>query len=52
MLYFGLGAIYLVLVLTLGILTIRNGHWVLFIVGLFFPVTWLLGAVMRPRPRY
>jgi hypothetical protein len=51
-LYLGLGAIYIVLILTLGILTIRNGHWVLFIVGLFLPILWLLGAVLRPRPRY
>jgi hypothetical protein len=45
----GYGAIWLVLMVTLGILCIRNGHWVMFIVGLFLPFFWLIGAIMRPR---
>jgi hypothetical protein len=49
--YFGLGAIYLVLILTLGILTIRKGHWILFVVGFIFPLLWLIGAVMPPAGR-
>ena len=36
--YIGGGILYLVLLVTLGILCIRNGHWVLFIVGIFLPV--------------
>jgi hypothetical protein len=48
----GLGIIYLVLLVTTGVLTIRNGHWVLFILGfLFFPL-WIIGAIMSPKPRY
>jgi hypothetical protein len=34
---FGLGVIYFVLLLTLGILSIRKGHWVMFIIGIFIP---------------
>ena len=49
--WFGLGALYLVLAVTLGILCIRNGHWVLFIIGIFLPFMWLIGAVMRPTNR-
>jgi len=31
------------------ILTIRKGHWVTFILGIFVQVFWIIGAVMRPR---
>ena len=43
------GIIYLVLLVTLGILSIRKGHWVMFIVGLFLPIFWLIGALMPRR---
>jgi hypothetical protein len=45
----GFGAIlYIVLLITLGVMTLRKGHWVMFIFGIFFPLFWLIGAVMRP----
>ena len=47
----GGGLLYLVLLVTLGTLTIRNGHWVMFTVGIFFPLFWLIGATMRPPLR-
>ena len=28
--------------------TIRKGHWVMFVVGIFFPLFWLIGAFMPP----
>ena len=31
------GAIYIVLLITLGILSIRKGHWIMFIIGIFIP---------------
>ena len=44
------GAIlYLALVLTLGVMTWRNGHRWMFVFGIFFPLLWLFGAIMRPR---
>ena len=43
-----LGAIYFVLLVTLGIMSIRKGHWVMFIIGLFLPFFWLIGAIMPP----
>ena len=46
---FAMGAIYLALLITLGVLTFRKGHLVMFIVGFFLPVFWLIGALMRPR---
>ncbi len=45
------GAIYVVLLITLGVMSIRKGHWVMFILGLFLPLFWLIGAMMRPRLR-
>jgi hypothetical protein len=54
--YIGGGILYLVLLVTLGIITLRKGHWVMFIIGFFIPLFWLIGAVLGPtagasRPR-
>ena len=43
------GIIYFILLVTLGIMSIRKGHWVMFIIGIFFPMFWLIGALMPPR---
>lgn len=43
------GALYLVLLVTLGILCIRRGHWVMFIIGIFIPLFWVIGAILPPR---
>ncbi len=43
------GAIYIVLMITLGILSIRKGHWVMFIIGIFIPLFWIIGALMPPK---
>ena len=45
----GLGILYFVLLLTLGIISIRKGHWVMFLIGIVFPLFWLIGALMPPR---
>jgi hypothetical protein len=45
----GGGVLYLVLLFTLGVLTIRKGHWVMFILGIFLPLFWIIGALMPPR---
>ena len=44
-----LGAIYFVLLVTLGIISIRKGHWVMFIIGIFIPLFWIIGALMPPK---
>ena len=44
----GAGLLYLVLLVTLGIMTLRKGHWVMFILGIFLPLFWLIGAVSPP----
>jgi hypothetical protein len=43
------GVIYLVLLVTLGIISIRKGHWVMFIIGLFIPIFWLIGALLPKK---
>jgi hypothetical protein len=46
-----LGVLYLTVLITLGVATLRKGHTVLFIVGIVFPILWIFGAVMAPTPR-
>jgi hypothetical protein len=49
--YIGLAILYFVLLITLGVMTIRKGHWVMFVVGIFLPIFWIIGAIMPPvRP--
>ena len=45
------GVIYFVLLVTLGIISIRKGHWVFFLIGLFFPLFWLIGALLPRKNR-
>jgi hypothetical protein len=50
--FIGLWAvIYLVLIVTLGLMSIRKGHWVMFLIGFFLPLFWLIGALMPRRVR-
>ena len=41
--------LWLVLLIFLGIKTLRNGHWVIFVIGLAIPVAWILGVLLPPR---
>jgi len=43
-----LGVIYVVLLVTLGILSIRKGHWIMFLIGIFIPIFWIIGALLPP----
>jgi hypothetical protein len=45
-----LGVLYLVAIITLGMATLRKGHTVLFVFGIFFPLLWIIGALMAPTP--
>ena len=49
MLWVGLRILFFLLLVTLGIMSIRKGHWVMFILGIVFPFFWLIGALMPPR---
>jgi len=41
-------AIYLVCIFTVAVMTFRKGHWILGILGIFFPVFWLIGVILPP----
>jgi Na+/phosphate symporter len=43
-----LAAVYIMLFVTLALTTLRKGHYVLFSVGIIFPVLWIIGALMGP----
>jgi len=49
--YILLGAIYFVLLVSLGVLSIRKGHWLMFVIGIFLPFFWLIGALLPPKRR-
>lgn len=42
--------IYIALWVTVAMVTLRKGHVLLFIVGIFIPILWLIGAVLPPKP--
>ena len=50
-LWFLFAALYVAVLITLGVATLRKGHIVLFIVGIFFPILWVVGALIGPTPR-
>lgn len=51
LLWFILAVIYLMLFVTLALTTFRKGHYLLFWVGIIFPVLWIIGAIIGPTPR-
>jgi hypothetical protein len=42
--------LYLGMLIVLGATTLRKGRPVMFVVGIFFPVFWIVGAVMPAVP--
>jgi hypothetical protein len=48
LLWIGLGILYFILLFTLGMMSLRNGDLVMFLLGFSFPVLWLVGAVIAP----
>jgi hypothetical protein len=47
-LWVGFGILYAILLVSLGIMSLRKGHWLMFIIGIFLPLFWVIGAVMPP----
>jgi hypothetical protein len=41
--------IYLGLLVSVGLLTWRKGHWVLFAIGFVFPIVWVIGALLPDK---
>ena len=40
--------IYITCLFTVCVITFRNGHWILGILGFFFPISWLFGVILPP----
>jgi hypothetical protein len=50
----GIGALtvlYILLFLFLGIRSIKRGPWIMFLIGIFIPLFWLIGALLPPVER-
>jgi hypothetical protein len=47
--YVALGIIYVFLLVFLGVKTFKNRRWVLFVLGFFIPLLWIVGGVMPPK---
>lgn len=45
-----LAVLYITAFIMLGIATLRKGHYVMFFVGIIFPILWIIGALMNPTP--
>lgn len=43
--------IYLTCIFTVAGITFRNGHWIMGILGIVFPVFWLIGAILPPTAK-
>jgi hypothetical protein len=50
LLWIMLGVLYIILLVSLGLATLRKGHAAFFWVGIIFPVLWIVGAFMHPTP--
>jgi hypothetical protein len=46
-----LGVLYVACWIFLGLATFRKGHYVLFFIGFFFPILWIVGALIAPTAR-
>jgi hypothetical protein len=46
-----LAIIYVACWLYFGLTTFRKGHFWMFWIGFFFPILWIVGALIAPTPR-
>jgi hypothetical protein len=40
--------LYLIALVVVGFATLRKGHTILFLMGVIFPLFWVIGALMHP----
>jgi hypothetical protein len=43
--------LYFALLISLGVATLRKGHYLLFGFGIIFPLLWIIGALKGPTER-
>jgi hypothetical protein len=44
----GFVLLYVLVFVFLGIRCIRNGHWIMFLIGIPIPLFWFIGALLPP----
>ena len=44
------GLIWLICLLSAGVLTWKNGHKFLFFLGFLLPLLWIIGAILSKKP--
>jgi hypothetical protein len=45
-----LAIVYVTCWIYFGMATFRKGHYVMFWVGIIFPILWIIGSFMAPTP--
>ena len=45
-----LGLLWLICLLSAGVLTWKHGHRVMFFIGFIFPILWIVGAMIDKKP--
>ncbi len=45
------GLLYILLLLILGLRSIKHGHWIMFLIGIPIPLFWIIGGLMPPVER-
>ncbi len=45
------GLLYILLLLILGLRSIKHGHWIMFLIGIPLPLFWVIGGLMPPVRR-
>ena len=44
------GLLWLICLLSAGVLTWKHGHMVMFFIGFIFPILWIVGAMIDKKP--
>ena len=44
-----LAGVYVMLLITTGVMTYKSKHYALFAAGFLLPLLWIVGAVIEPR---
>jgi hypothetical protein len=52
LLWIVLAIVYVACWLYFGMTTFRKGHFIMFWVGIIFPILWIIGAFMAPTPSH
>jgi hypothetical protein len=44
----GFAVLYVLLLLFLGIRSLKHGHWIMFLIGIPLPIFWVIGGLIPP----